>query len=379
MESSERLAVLASLEGRRTEVDERPGDVDRVTELAQEPEALLEQLRRGTPFTGDQSDVPTVVQCKRMHATIGQIARTRDRLVQHGSGALELARRDEDRAEVAQRPSLSFRVPALLVQRQALLGETAGARVVALEDCQRGGDAARLRAQRRELLLTAREGALERHPPLRQVAAHVAEAAERRGQTELESRLAGVGQPGERRAGIVVLPLQMLERRRLPGSAELALGTLRQLGEEHRVLSGDRLGLGCGNEAASVLPHGLEHREAGRGRRRVALQQALVDQRREAIELGAADRLGRLERGATREDGERRKVAALQRAQEIRAPLEGRAKRLLPSRQVSRPDPQHRESSLQTLAEARRRQHPGARGGELDGEREPVEVAAHGP
>jgi hypothetical protein len=109
--------------------------------------------------------------------------------------------------------------------------------------------------------------------------------------------------------------------------------------------------------------------------------EAVVDQRaqsRQHVEVSArvADRLRRLEVAAAGEHGETGEEGPLARRQQVDAPGDGPAQRLLPFRPVPPAAHQEGEAVLQPLEQRLRRQqlHPGR--GQLDGERQPVEVPA---
>jgi hypothetical protein len=140
------------------------------------------------------------------------------------------------------------------------------------------------------------------------------------------------------------------DRRRLAGPRELLLG---------------------------VLADGLKHPEA-----RLlagtdgALDQAAVDQYPEPLEhvasrqvSAAADGLGRFQRPATGEDGQAPEQRLLTRAEQVVAPGERLAQRLLALRQVGRPAGQQRESPVQSPQQGPRRQQPRPRRRQLDGQR----------
>jgi hypothetical protein len=66
----------------------------------------------------------------------------------------------------------------------------------------------------------------------------------------------------------------------------------------------------------------------------------VVDERGEALDGRAADRLCRLERTAPTEDGEVQQIVELVFVEEVDGPVERRSKGLLARRQVSRPSRQ---------------------------------------
>ena len=131
----------------------------------------------------------------------------------------------------------------------------------------------------------------------------------------------------------------------------------------------------------------LEHRDPRRpiAVRRLGLQdQALVEKRAEAadgiqlragrlVEVGR-HRLDRLDRAAT-EDRQQLEEPLLGGAQELVAPLDRRAQRLLPLGQIAGAAAEVLEAAAESIPERLRREEVQARGGELDRQRQPVEPA----
>src|ERR1700675_967756 len=81
------------------------------------------------------------------------------------------------------------------------------------------------------------------------------------------------------------------------------------------------------------LPQCLEHEEPRLADR---LEEALVDERRDRVEIGASDGGGRVEREAAAKDREPTECDPLCVQEQIVAPLDRRAEGLLPLRRVSR-------------------------------------------
>ena len=91
---------------------------------------------------------------------------------------------------------------------------------------------------------------------------------------------------------------------------------------------------------------------------------------------GVADRLRRFERAASREDGETPEQPLLGFVEEIVAPIDRPAQRLLAGRQIPRAPGQQLQPLLQARAHGGRGKQLDARGGELDGEGQTVQARA---
>ena len=107
-------------------------------------------------------------------------------------------------------------------------------------------------------------------------------------------------------------------------------------------VSDRRLLTGRGQSLQGEFPHRLQHQVARFAAWTVLLpQQALLHQRRHAVQdvdrqvVPAGDRLGRLQREATDKDGEPAKETLVLRGQQVVAPGDGVAHRLLPGGQVA--------------------------------------------
>ena len=94
-----------------------------------------------------------------------------------------------------------------------------------------------------------------------------------------------------------------------------------------------------GREAlAGVRPHRFQHPEPGGSVFLVAAhEQALGDEPVERVDVGAGDRLRRLHGGAAGEDREAREARFLVVAEQVVAPVDRRAQRLLAGGRVARP------------------------------------------
>ncbi len=116
----------------------------------------------------------------------------------------------------------------------------------------------------------------------------------------------------------------------------------------------------------------LEHPVAVAG----AAEQALVDQRRDRVDVGAADLLGGLERAAAGEDGQPGEDVLLARRQQVMAPGDRRAQRALPLRRRARAPREQRQPLFESLEQDGRRESLHTSSGEFDRERQAIEAPA---
>ena len=114
---------------------------------------------------------------------------------------------------------------------------------------------------------------------------------------------------------------------------------------------------------------------ASRSALRVA-QQALVDERLQRVEVGAADLLRGLQRAAAAEDRKPGEELLLPFVEQLVAPLDRAAERALALGQVSRAAGEEPQPLLEPLEDLRRRERLHARGGQLERERQVVEPPA---
>ena len=135
--------------------------------------------------------------------------------------------------------------------------------------------------------------------------------------------------------------------------------------------------VGCREALGGVGADRLEHLQPG-GRVRLppAHEQALSDEVVERVEVGAGDRLGRLDRRAAREHGEAREARLLAVAQQLVAPVDGRAQRVVAGGRVASGGAGSAECHVQTFGDLGGRQQPAAGRGELDRQRQPVDAPA---
>ena len=154
-------------------------------------------------------------------------------------------------------------------------------------------------------------------------------------------------------AEVVVVALELVEKRRRPRTAHQALDRPRQVEVVLRVAAPEHVEL-----TALLEPH--ERELADRLQQDVApavpAQQALVDQRRDRVETRLADVLGRVERAPAREDPQPGERASLRRLEQVVAPGDRRAQRPLPLRRVARAAGQQRQAPFQAARKVLRRE-----------------------
>ena len=130
----------------------------------------------------------------------------------------------------------------------------------------------------------------------------------------------------------------------------------------------------CGRREllCGVLTDRLEQREAPAAEP----QEALVDERRELVQVGVAHGLGSLQRTTTCERGQTREQLALASRQQLVAPRNRLAQRLLATRRVARARCQQRQPLLQALEDRVCREHARAPRSQFDRQRQPVQPLA---
>ena len=105
-------------------------------------------------------------------------------------------------------------------------------------------------------------------------------------------------------------------------------------------------------------------------------EQALGDQAVERVESGGGDRLGRLHGRAAGEHREAREAPLLGVAEQVVAPVDRRAQRLLARGRVAGAGAQRAERGVEALGDLGRRQQSAAGGRQLDRQRQPVDAPA---
>jgi hypothetical protein len=188
----------------------------------------------------------------------------------------------------------------------------------------------------------------------------------------------GRGAP-QRQVDLVGLGAQAGQPAQLLAAADVRLGLLHEVEDERGVR-------GLGGRAlarrvellARVGPDRLQHAVAGGA---VGLRhgddERLVHQRRERLpRLGPAHPLGRGERGAARERAEPPGDGALGLREELPAPVDDRAQRLVAGERGAHTGGEQAEPVVEAVGDLLGREGAQAGGGQLDGERLAVEAAA---
>ena len=185
----------------------------------------------------------------------------------------------------------------------------------------------------------------------------------------------GVG-PVERRAEVVVLELEEVER---GGMAGQEVG-LRALCQRHHVLGMPHMDRGClpacSKLARRVFADGFQHREAWLPiARDLAAQQAVLDEHREAIEhrLAAADLLGGFRGEAAGEHGQTPQQHTLALVEQTVAPVQGGQQGALALVGITRAYRQQVEATVQPTQQRARRKHRAPRRSQLDRQWQPVQ------
>ncbi len=139
--------------------------------------------------------------------------------------------------------------------------------------------------------------------------------------------------------------------RSLHGPPECRPGFLRQGREIGRVPSRHLFGSRARFEPLERIgPDGLEQSEARRARVScLPAEKALVGKRSERLQRCSADGCGRSEREAPGKDAESGKEVPLGGIEQVVAPVDRRAQRLVAIRQITRPTRQEVEALLEAL------------------------------
>jgi hypothetical protein len=185
----------------------------------------------------------------------------------------------------------------------------------------------------------------------------------------------GVAQAIEHRAEVVLLVVVPGQDLRLPGSEPVGVARLQPLEVPAGVAEGVLHGLpGFVEPLPGVLAQRLQQEEALVAER---LKQALVEERRELIEIGSRDRLGGVEGEGAAKDGEPAEGSLSGGVEQVVAPFDRRAQRSLPLGQIDRAAREQRQRRVQALQQCGGRQKLRPRRGKLDRERQVVQAPAH--
>ena len=208
--------------------------------------------------------------------------------------------------------------------------------------------------------------------PLSEEAPYLPEEPERARLPQRQLRLV-LERPGERGADVVELRLDAIEPDRHVFARE---GPLRhglgELGQPFGMPASQLAGPGLLQLLDGEVANRLEHHEAALP----SPEQVVVDQGAEALECHVADALGSLQRAAADEDAQPHERLALLRAEQVEAPVDRGGKRLLARGRVARAARQHVRLAFEPLQDLARREQLRARRGQLDCERQSVELPA---
>ena len=211
---------------------------------------------------------------------------------------------------------------------------------------------------------------------LHEMAADVPEARDGGTQAQLGAGAGGGPEERERRSQVVVVAGEGVQR------AGFADARLEPLGKGQEVL-----GVAAARRRRARLQRPVARartrapsrawRSAARRRLRISCaHQAVVDEGGKRPQAGAADRLGGIQRAAAGEHGQPGEQRPLARLEQLVAPVDRRAQRVLAGGRVARAGREQVKAVLEPREHRRRVEQLGARGGQLEGEREPVEGPA---
>ena len=218
-------------------------------------------------------------------------------------------------------------------------------------------------------------------PGLVQVAALLPEAPDREREADRGPRVAGRGRTIEDRADVVVRPLELVEEPALLGAGEIRGDPLGERQEPGAVSRRNGVSLAALRQLLRrVGPNRVQHLEPRVAVRVDGPDQALVREGDQAVddvhpELGGrpAHRLGCSKVDAALEDRDPVQQSPVALVEQVVAPGDRTAERLLPLGQVPRAGGEERELVLEPSAQGVRREQLDPRRGELDRERHAVE------
>ena len=174
---------------------------------------------------------------------------------------------------------------------------------------------------------------------------HLPEAPERAGGSEADLGLAALGGPGQRGAEVVALAVELPCPAHLFGAEQRGLRLLGKPEVEAGMAAAHGLAVAAlGEPLERVLPHRLEHSEAGLafghalGAKQAVVQERLDPVDHVQVEVAGHGR-GTVEREAADEHAEAREERLLVGREEVVAPVDRGAKRPVPLGQTARPAP----------------------------------------
>ncbi|HSC24320.1 MAG TPA: hypothetical protein VLG08_11445 [Casimicrobiaceae bacterium] len=359
VESTSRF-VVALVAMQVAERTKRVRDVPAVTERAKDGEAFLVQVARRHVVALHHREAREVDQRYGDAPAIALLAVDREAFLVERARRSIVALLVSQQALVVEDRADALPVTELPPDRQATcVGRLCGP-VVALLPGQYAGPVERLGA--RDSVDTRRH--LEK---LRQPSAALGEIAANQPESRESARkpqpgfgvAAGPHRMGQSGAHVVVLGLQPIQPLALVASRQLRLGRLGECEEMREVPGMPTLLVGMHPRLLRcVRVHGIEQPIAGCGNTLLRNEQALVDERREKIEhafggdiIPGAYLLRGLEREAAGEDRRRAEQRLFGVAQQLVAPVDRGAQRLLARRERARPARQKHESLVESLVD----------------------------
>ena len=198
------------------------------------------------------------------------------------------------------------------------------------------------------------------------------------GQAGGAGRVAGGQAPFERGPEVVEVAAEAVKPCQLVGATDLELALLGPLDVEVDVAVAGLVGVEVGEDVECVGPQRVEQPVSVVA---AAGDHRLLDERRQQLERRVRAFTGDVQRGVeverAGEDAEPCEELSLVGCQELEAPVDRGAQCLLPLGDRGTAVDQQPEAVLESGSDGCGAQHVGAGGGELDGQRQPVEGDAH--
>jgi hypothetical protein len=217
------------------------------------------------------------------------------------------------------------------------------------------------------------------------VATHFPEPKKRAHEAQAHLQTAAAARPRERGANVVQLAVYPVEPDRLLPTRQVRFGLLAHGQEVGSVPRAELLSFSGRLELLdTVLAHGLEHAEAWLAARLAyPLHQAAVDEWLQIVEHLTGGQggvvthgLGSFQRPPPDEHGKPTKQRLVSRSEQLVAPGQSVAQRLLAFRQVGGPNRQNWQAPFEPPQQHVGLQQPRARGGQLDRKWHAVQVPA---
>ncbi len=376
--------VVSLVAGHAAQVVERNRNMTTIADLAIEREARLVEAPRRRIVAALAREESQVVERRGHSLPISQLPANRETFLVQRFRAGKVSLLVRDAPEIAERGRDAFAVADLAAKREALLVRCSRGDVVALLAREDAGAALRARPGGGRSVGRGREHGGVPVPPFGRIAAHRPEPPERPGEQEAAHRITVSGRgPRQRQTQIVVLLFEAVEPCLLIGAGKMRPGLLGDAREIGEMPVAPAASVGVRLLLLRILAHGLEHPEAARAARLLDLHEALVGERGHEVErlplfdaLAAADLDGGDHRRAPGEDGEPAEERALVFVEEVVAPVDQRAQRLVPRQRGARASGEKPQSLVEAPADFLDGHRAHACRSEFDRERDAVELRA---